>query len=122
MVEVAAIIAHAASTAFPPFWNIIAPAVAASGFPVMATQCRPCSTGFTVRWAETAGTAEARRARSRTTRMAKPPGWVTRSPGGEYDVWPENGKQHLTQRRSAAERLGGSSATLRCESSEDYIA
>jgi hypothetical protein len=40
-VDVAAIIAQAASTAFPPFWKIIDPAVAASGFPVIATQCFP---------------------------------------------------------------------------------
>src|ERR1700760_1696499 len=48
MVEVAAIIAQAASTAFPPFWKIIAPAVAASGLPVTAIQWRPCSGGFSV--------------------------------------------------------------------------
>ena len=40
--------AQAASTALPPFWNIMAPAVAASGLPVIATQCRPCSTGLAV--------------------------------------------------------------------------
>jgi hypothetical protein len=49
MVEVAASIAQAASTALPPFWNIIAPAVAASGLPVIAIQCCPWRTGFTVR-------------------------------------------------------------------------
>ena len=32
--------AAAASTALPPFWNIMAPAVAASGLPVMAIQWR----------------------------------------------------------------------------------
>jgi len=48
MVEVAAIIAHAASTALPPRSNIIAPAVAASGLPVIAIQCLPCSGGFCV--------------------------------------------------------------------------
>jgi hypothetical protein len=32
----------------PPRWNIIAPAVAASGLPVMAIQCWPCSGGFCV--------------------------------------------------------------------------
>jgi hypothetical protein len=41
MVQVAAIIAQAASTALPPFWKIIDPAVAASGLPVMAIQCLP---------------------------------------------------------------------------------
>jgi hypothetical protein len=41
MVAVAASMAQAASTAFPPFMNIIDPAVAAMGFPVMATQCFP---------------------------------------------------------------------------------
>src|SRR5262245_60862005 len=46
MVVVAASIAHAASTALPPFWYIIEPAVAASGLPVMATQWRPCRTGL----------------------------------------------------------------------------
>ena len=49
MVQVAASIAHAASTALPPFAKISAPAVAASGLPVIATQWRPCSTGLTVR-------------------------------------------------------------------------
>ncbi len=39
MVEVAAIIAQAASTAFPPCSKILAPAVAASGLPVTAIQC-----------------------------------------------------------------------------------
>src|SRR6185295_4794546 len=48
MVAVAAIIAQAASTALPPFWNVMAPAVAASGLPVIATQCWPCSGGFCV--------------------------------------------------------------------------
>jgi hypothetical protein len=51
IVEAAAIIAHAASTAFPPFWKTIAPAVAARGLPVIAIQWRPCSGGFCVRWA-----------------------------------------------------------------------
>ena len=41
IVVVAASIAHAASTALPPFWNVIAPAVAARGLPVIATQCLP---------------------------------------------------------------------------------
>ena len=38
MVAVAASIAAAASTALPPRWKIVAPAVAPNGFPVMATQ------------------------------------------------------------------------------------
>jgi hypothetical protein len=46
IVVTAASIAHAASTAFPPFWKIMLPAVAASGFPVTATQWRPWSGGF----------------------------------------------------------------------------
>jgi hypothetical protein len=41
MVDVAAIMAQAASTAFPPFWKVMAPAVAASGLPVMATHFLP---------------------------------------------------------------------------------
>jgi hypothetical protein len=45
---VAAIIAHAASTALPPRSNIIAPAVAASGLPVIAIHLRPCRGGFCV--------------------------------------------------------------------------
>jgi hypothetical protein len=48
MVQVAASMAAAASTALPPFWNIMDPAVAASGLPVMAIQWRPCSGGFCV--------------------------------------------------------------------------
>ncbi len=48
MVVVAASIAQAASTALPPLAKINAPAVAPSGLPVMATQCRPCSGGLAV--------------------------------------------------------------------------
>src|SRR5512140_1266250 len=48
IVEVAAIMAQAASTALPPRWNIIAPAVAASGLPVIAIHFCPCSGGFCV--------------------------------------------------------------------------
>src|SRR5205085_4554456 len=51
IVAVAAIIAQAASTALPPCWKIIAPAVAASGLPVIAIQYRPCRGGFCVRCA-----------------------------------------------------------------------
>jgi hypothetical protein len=50
-VQVAASMAQAASTALPPRLKVIAPAVAASGLPVIATQWRPWSTGFAVRWA-----------------------------------------------------------------------
>ena len=49
MVEVAAIMAQAASTALPPRSKIMAPAVAASGLPVTAIQCAPCRAGFWVR-------------------------------------------------------------------------
>lgn len=38
IVEVAAIMAQAASTALPPRWNVMAPAVAASGFWVFAIE------------------------------------------------------------------------------------
>src|SRR5512137_1971297 len=48
IVEVAAIMAQAASTALPPRSKILAPAVAPSGLPVIAIQCRPCSGGFWV--------------------------------------------------------------------------
>jgi hypothetical protein len=50
---VAASIAQAASTALPPRVKVMAPAVAASGLPVTATQCLPCNTGFAVACAET---------------------------------------------------------------------
>ena len=48
MVVTAPSIAHAASTALPPLANISAPAVAASGLPVMASQCLAWSGGFWV--------------------------------------------------------------------------
>jgi hypothetical protein len=48
MVQVAASMAHAASTALPPRSNIMAPAVAARGLPVTAIQCLPCNGGFCV--------------------------------------------------------------------------
>src|SRR5688572_27042626 len=51
IVAVAPSIAQAASTALPPFWNAIAPAVAPRGLPVIAIQWRPCSGGFCVRCA-----------------------------------------------------------------------
>ena len=69
IVQVAASIEHAASTALPPFWNIIAPAVAASGLPVMAIQCAPCSGGFCVRCADAGVTATAVRTTSTAVRM-----------------------------------------------------
>jgi hypothetical protein len=47
-VQVAANIPQAASTAFPPLLNIIEPAVAANGLPVMAIQFLPCKGGFWV--------------------------------------------------------------------------
>ena len=62
MVAVAPSMAAAASTALPPFWNIMAPAVAAMGFPVMAIQCFPCSTGFWVLWAAAGAARAAQRA------------------------------------------------------------
>jgi hypothetical protein len=51
MVDVAANMAQAASTALPPRLNVSAPAVAAKGLPVIAIQCEPCKTGLTVRCA-----------------------------------------------------------------------
>src|SRR5690606_30488134 len=53
IVQVAANMAQAASTALPPRSKISAPAVAASGLPVTAIQCLPCKGGFWVRWAMT---------------------------------------------------------------------
>src|SRR4029434_9186485 len=47
IVEVAAIIAQAASTALPPLMKVAAPAVAARGLPVTATQFWPCRGGLT---------------------------------------------------------------------------
>jgi len=47
-VQVAASMAQAASTAFPPCVKMVAPAVAASGLPVMAIQFLPCKGGFCV--------------------------------------------------------------------------
>jgi hypothetical protein len=44
----AASMAQVASTALPPRSNIFAPAVADSGLPVIAIQCRPCSGGLWV--------------------------------------------------------------------------
>src|SRR5436853_7894666 len=48
MVQVAASIAQAASTALPPFWKIIAPAVAARGLPVIASHFFACRGGLLV--------------------------------------------------------------------------
>src|SRR3990167_6701498 len=46
IVAAAASIAHAASTALPPLLKVSAPALAASGLPVIATQWLPCSGGL----------------------------------------------------------------------------
>ena len=82
MVAVAASMAAAASTAFPPCWYIMEPAVAAMGFPVMAIQCLPWSTGFWVRWAAAGAgaraTARAARARSRERRFMESSGSTVR--------------------------------------------
>ncbi len=71
IVDVAASIAHAASTALPPAWKIIAPAVAASGLPVIAIHSWPCRTGrfggpCAMAGAGARGVADAASARSRT--------------------------------------------------------
>ena len=66
IVHAAAVIATAASTALPPFWNVIAPAVAASGLPVTAIQCDPWSGGFCVRICARA-VFERTRTKTRTT-------------------------------------------------------
>src|SRR5688572_4288860 len=57
IVEVAPSMAQAASTALPPRSNMRAPAVAASGLPVIAIQCEPCSGGFCVFSCASAGPA-----------------------------------------------------------------
>src|SRR5690348_17323466 len=57
--------AQAASMALPPRSNIFAPAVAACGLPVIATQCRPWSTGFCV---EEKGSGPAAGANALTTK------------------------------------------------------
>src|SRR5688572_30620267 len=70
MVEVAAIVAQAASTALPPRAKISAPAVAPSGLPVMAIQWRPWRGGFAVRgagWARALGVAAVVTATANTT-------------------------------------------------------
>src|SRR4026208_1079134 len=64
IVEVAAIIAHAASTALPPLMKVAAPAVAARGLSVTATQFWPCRGGLTV-FAAAAVHASARAAASK---------------------------------------------------------
>src|SRR5262245_50532567 len=68
IVEVAASIAQAASTALPPRSNMRAPAVAASGFPVIAIQCEPWSGGFWVFCCARAGPAS--KAQAATTAKA----------------------------------------------------
>src|SRR5512143_1918458 len=78
-------IAHAASTALPPFANTRAPAVAASGLPVTAIQWRPCSGGLTVRvcgdWARVVATATAPSSSPTRTTMA-----LVRMPGSSAGI------------------------------------
>ena len=67
IVQVAASIAHAASTALPPRSKIFAPAVAPSGLPVIASQWRAWSGGLAVAApGARCGTSE-RRMAARTT-------------------------------------------------------
>src|SRR5437867_481804 len=48
IVQTTASMAQAASMALPPRSNVRAPAIAPSGLPVMAIQCRPCNGGLCV--------------------------------------------------------------------------
>src|SRR5437867_3893143 len=48
IVQTTASMAQAASMALPPCSNVWAPAIAPSGLPVMAIQCRPCNGGLCV--------------------------------------------------------------------------
>src|SRR5271169_1675291 len=57
IVQVAAIIATAASTALPPFWKTIAPAVAARGLPVIASHFFACNGGLFVAARDSKATA-----------------------------------------------------------------
>ena len=91
MVHPAASIAAAASTALPPFWNIIAPAVALSGLPVIASQCFAWSGGFCVLiggsghsvfcWARSAAGAQSSSA-ARTERARS----IDRPPNGDGET------------------------------------
>ena len=63
IVQAAASMAQVASTALPPRAKIMAPAVAARGFPVIATQCFPWRAGFTVGWASSSRAVERNRVR-----------------------------------------------------------
>src|SRR5262245_46803773 len=51
IVQTAASMEQVASTALPPLTKVVAPAVAASGLPVIATHWVPCRTGLFERWA-----------------------------------------------------------------------
>src|SRR5512132_2761573 len=76
IVEVAAIIAHAASTALPPFWKIIAPAVAASGLPVIASHFRAWSGGLLVAAGNTVAAIATTAMPSIPRHIRAPPGFV----------------------------------------------
>src|SRR5262245_46177393 len=91
IVVVAASIAQAASTALPPFWKIMAPAVAARGLPVIATQCLPWSTGLFVAAdarAAAAAPAQTRRVRKvRRTARLRYFSWVSRNTPERLKNW-----------------------------------
>ena len=76
IVQPAAIIATAASTALPPRSKIMAPTVADSGLPVTAIQCRACSGGFSVRICAVTTAAVERKRSTHTSRrpISQPPG------------------------------------------------
>jgi hypothetical protein len=102
MVEVDAIIAQAASTALPPFWNIIAPVVAARGLPVIATQWRPWRTGLAVRWAKTV-TESIREKRTVTVRGSNE--FIMISPYGAGDVFGDIEVSSIDELRFARLRI-----------------
>ena len=66
MVEVVASMAQAASMALPPSEKMRAPELAASGLPVMAIQCLPCSIGLLL--AQATGLNQAVMQKAQTTK------------------------------------------------------
>src|SRR6266545_2365996 len=86
IVQTTASMAQAASMALPPRSNVRAPAIAPSGLPVMAIQCRPCNGGLCV--AEY-GSVVAAKLEEANAFMAGPQGYPVYSAPPRADDRPE---------------------------------
>src|SRR5512140_686057 len=110
IVQVAAIIAAAASTAFPPFWKIIAPAVAPSGLTVTASHFFAWRGGLFVAARESSARAPESATTVKTNRGDRPEGVNEASSPFARSLWeqePETEEESTWKGRIYFERKQG---------------